>query len=144
MKIIKFNVLVIVLLSVFYLGGCSGSNNSVEDGLVINRVIIGYGGELDNTVVSYSLNIWNKTKRPITIKSVEPVIADHLNNRIDKTKLINAINQTIYGNSGETIKGSFNVDTFGLDKKDIIALNIDFTKFKVITEQEIELDTGKH
>ncbi|ANS75711.1 hypothetical protein AWM70_14795 [Paenibacillus yonginensis] len=142
MRKLKFNLLVIIIVSSFSLYGCNSnlSKDRVEDGLVMSGLTTSYGGELDLTVVSYSFNIWNKTGRSITLKSVEPILQEDLISRLDRTPLINEVNKTITGGSEELIKGSFNVDTQGLDKEGILALNLDLKRFKIITEQELGVE----
>lgn len=136
----------ILLLSVLFsfFIGCSNINQPqdvVDDGLVINSITFGLGGDLNKTLVSYNFNLWNKTKKAILIRSVEPILSDDLRKRLEDSELINEINKTINGSSSEVISGSFFLNTQGLDKQGIKKLNIELKKFKIISEQEIGIET---
>ncbi|WP_019640777.1 hypothetical protein [Paenibacillus fonticola] len=133
-----------ILISIFLISGCNKNNQSedvVNDGLVINSISIGLGGELNKTLVTYNINIWNKTRKTILIKSVEPILPEDLKQRLTDDRIINDKNKMVNGTSGEIITGSFYLNTQGLDKQGIEALNIKFDKFRIITEQEIGLET---
>ncbi|MBB6635295.1 hypothetical protein [Cohnella thailandensis] len=136
----------ILLLSILFsiLIGCSNINQSkdvVDDSLVINSISVGFGGDLNKTLVSYNFNLWNKTKKAIFIMTVEPILSDDLRKRLENSELINEINKTINGSSSEVISGSFSLNTQGLDKQGIEKLNIELKKFKIISEQEIGIET---
>jgi len=126
-----------MLFSLFI--GCSNINQPrdvVDDGLVISSITFSLGGDLDRTLVSYNFNLWNRTKKAILISSVEPILSDDLRKRLD-SELKADINLTIDGSSSEVISGSFFINTQGLDKQEIIKLNIELKNFKIVTEQVI-------
>lgn len=125
-----------LLLISFVLTGCN-TNEVVEEGLVVSSISFGVGGELDETLVSYTLNLWNKTNRDINVKTVQPILTDELINRIRKDELTNEVNKKINENSSEEISGSFYLETQGLDKEGILKLNIKLEKFRITTEQDI-------
>ncbi len=132
-----------ILISILFITGCTKnqlSKDTVDDGLVINSISFGLGGDLNKTLVSYNFDLMNKTKNAIIIKSVEPILSDNLNNRLVDNGLINEINKTINGSSSEIITGSFYLNTQGLDKQGIEKLNIELKKFRIITEQEIGIE----
>ncbi|MNS99285.1 hypothetical protein D3C72_1336840 [compost metagenome] len=125
---------------------CSCSNNQsenvVDEGLVINSISFGLGGELDNTLVTYNFNIWNKTRKAILIKSIEPIINEPLKQRVIDSKLILEVNKTINGTSSEIFTGSFSLNTKGIDKQGIENLNIQLQKFRIITEQVLGIEAN--
>ncbi|MNH96458.1 hypothetical protein D3C73_491250 [compost metagenome] len=125
---------------------CSCSNNQsenvVDEGLVINSISFVLGGELDNTLVTYNFNIWNKTRKAILIKSIEPIINEPLKQRVIDSKLILEVNKTINGTSSENFTGSFSLNTKGIDKQGIENLNIQLQKFRIITEQVLGIEAN--
>ncbi|MNE86925.1 hypothetical protein D3C80_1840630 [compost metagenome] len=125
---------------------CSCSNNQsenvVDEGLVINSISFVLGGELDNTLVTYNFNIWNKTRKAILIKSIEPIINEPLKQRVIDSKLILEVNKTINGTSSENFTGSFSLNTKGIDKQGIENLNIQLQKFRIITEQVLGIEVN--
>ncbi|KOR90313.1 hypothetical protein [Paenibacillus solani] len=138
--------ILILLLSILFSFsiGCSNINQPKDvgdDGLVIGSITFGLGGDLDKTLVSYNFNLWNKTKKAILIKSVEPILSDDFRKRVEDSELINEVNKTINESSLEVISGSFFINTQGLDKHGIKKLNIELKKFKIISEQEIGNET---
>ncbi|KOP67288.1 hypothetical protein AMS62_20085 [Bacillus sp. FJAT-18019] len=137
-------ILLLTILFSFFIG-CSNINQPqdvVDDGLVISSITFGLGGDLDRTLVSYNFNLWNKTKKAILIRSVEPILSDDLRKRLD-SELKADISITIDGSSSEVISSSFFINTQGLDKQEIKKLNIELKNFKIITEQEIGIETHK-
>lgn len=136
----RLTQILICLILIVIIIGCNTINQSkdvVDDGLVMHSLSFGLGGDLNKTQVSYSFNLWNKTKKVITIKSVEPILSEDLLSRLEDSELINEINKTIQGNTSEVISGIFYLKTEGLDKQGILNLNIELKRFKVVTEQEI-------
>ena len=126
------------LLLIFFLvlTGCN-TNDAVEEGLVISSISFGLGGEVDETLVSYTFNLWNKSNQEVNVKTVQPILTDELNKRVKKDGLINKVNKKINENSSEEISGSFYLDTQGLDKEEILKLNIKLDKFRITTEQDV-------
>ncbi|MNH46922.1 hypothetical protein D3C79_1099230 [compost metagenome] len=55
--------------------------------------------------------------------------------------MINEVNRSINGSASEIFTGSFELNTQGLDKQAIEKLNIKLDKFRIITEQELGLET---
>lgn len=140
----RFKLVLLLSILFSFIIGCSDINQPqdiVDDGLVINSITFSLGGDLDKTLVSYNFNLWNKTKKAILIKSVEPILSDDLRERVGDSELINEVNETINGSSSEVISGSFFLNTQGLDKQGIEKLNIELKKFKIISEQEIGIET---
>ncbi|WP_054024908.1 hypothetical protein [Bacillus sp. FJAT-28004] len=138
MQILLTSILILILI------GCSKNNlpeDVVDDGLVINSISFGLGGDLNKTLVSYKFNLWNKTRKSILIKTVEPILSDDLRKRLEDNGLINEFNKTINGSSSEVISGSFYLNTQGLDKQGIEKLNIELKEFRINSEQEIGIET---
>ncbi|WP_054025071.1 hypothetical protein [Bacillus sp. FJAT-28004] len=138
MQILLTSILILILI------GCSKNNppeDVVDDGLVINSISFGLGGDLNKTLVSYNFNLWNKTRKAILIKTVEPILSDDLRKRLEDNELINEINKTINGSSSEVISGSFYLNTQGLDKQGIEKLNIELKEFRINSEQKIGIET---
>jgi len=138
-------IISMVVVFVLLLLGCSKEReleDSSGNGLIIESIQMGLGGELNKTLVTYSFLLSNKTENPILIKEVEPILSEDLMNRIEnKDQLINQVNQMIPGRSSKEISGSFYVRTQGLDKQGIINLNRELKNFKLITEQIIGAGT---
>ena len=128
--------LVLVLLT-----ACSGSDKNgtkdIEDGLIINSISIGLGGEIDRTEVSYSLNLWNRTKRSIRIISVMPILDQSIQEILITKEVTNEINKELLGNTSEVVKGSFIINTQGLNKADIANLNTRINEFIINSQQNI-------
>lgn len=140
----RFLSLVLIFICMYMLCSCSNnqSENVVDEGLVINSISFGLGGELDNTLVTYNFNIWNKTRKAILIKSIEPIINETLKQRVIDSKLILEVNRTINGTSSENFTGSFSLNTKGIDKQGLENLNIQLQKFRIITEQELGIEAN--
>jgi len=132
-----------IIICTFLISACSKSSQDdvVDDGLVINSISIGLGGEPDKTLVTYNFNIWNKTRNTILIKSIEPILSENLQQRLLDNEIKNEINRTINGSTSEIFTGSFQLNTQGLEKQAIEKLNIKLEKFRIITEQELGLET---
>jgi hypothetical protein len=112
-----YYIVILVLLTTLFLVACNGKNKDgtkdVEDGLIINSISIGLGGEPNQTEVNYSLNLWNKTKNSITIISVKPILNQNIQELLITEEITNKINKVVVGNSAEIIKGSFIINTKG-------------------------------
>ncbi|TVX96292.1 hypothetical protein [Cohnella terricola] len=135
--------LFLIIICTFLISACSKNSQAdvVDDGQVINSISIGLGGEPDNTLVTYNFNIWNKTRNTILIRSIEPVLSENLQQRLLDNEIKNEVNRTINGSTSEIFTGSFQLNTQGLDKQAIEKLKIRIEKFKIITEQELGLET---
>jgi len=86
--------------------GCSKNSlpsDTSDDGLVLNSISYSLGGDLDKTLVSYNFNIWNKTKKSIIVKTVEPILSDDLRKRLVDNELEIEVNNTIHGNTSKGI-----------------------------------------
>ncbi|MNU83358.1 hypothetical protein D3C71_730570 [compost metagenome] len=140
----RYFSLFLIFICMYMLCSCSNnqSENVVDEGLVINSISFGLGGELDNTLVTYNFNIWNKTRKAILIKSIEPIINETLKQRVIDSKLILEVNKTINGTSSENFTGSFSLNTKGIDKQGIENLNIQLQKFRIITEQVLGIEVN--
>ncbi|MNN51134.1 hypothetical protein D3C81_1657540 [compost metagenome] len=140
----RYFSLFLIFICMYMLCSCSNnqSENVVDEGLVINSISFGLGGELDNTLVTYNFNIWNKTRKAILIKSIEPIINEPLKQRVIDSKLILEVNKTINGTSSENFTGSFSLNTKGIDKQGIENLNIQLQKFRIITEQVLGIEAN--
>ncbi|MNK75072.1 hypothetical protein D3C87_946070 [compost metagenome] len=140
----RYLSLFLIFICMYMLCSCSNnqSENVVDEGLVINSISFGLGGELDNTLVTYNFNIWNKTRKAILIKSIEPIINEPLKQRVIDSKLILEVNKTINGTSSENFTGSFSLNTKGIDKQGIENLNIQLQKFRIITEQVLGIEVN--
>ncbi|MNX56850.1 hypothetical protein D3C86_876540 [compost metagenome] len=140
----RYLSLFLIFICMYMLCSCSNnqSENVVDEGLVINSISFGLGGELDNTLVTYNFNIWNKTSKAILIKSIEPIINETLKQRVIDSKLILEVNKTINGTSSENFTGSFSLNTKGIDKQGIENLNIQLQKFRIITEQVLGIEVN--
>lgn len=140
-SIISFFLFLILVLS-----ACNSisvrTDEIVEDGLVINSVSIGLGGNenLDTTVVSYNFNLWNRTSKPIVVKTVEPILSNDLRNRMIDNTIKLEIDKQINGNSTEALSGTFKLNTKGLDKKGIMDLEINVKEFKITSDQVIGMN----
>ncbi len=132
-----------IIICTLSISACSKSNQAdvVNDGLVINAISFGLGGEPNETLVTYNFNIWNKTRNTVLIRSIEPVLSDALQQRLIDSEMINEVNRTINGSTSEIFTGSFELNTQGLDKQAIEKLNIKLDKFRIVTEQELGLET---
>jgi len=132
-----------IIICTLPISACSKSSQAdvVNDGLVINAISFGLGGEPNKTLVTYNFNIWNKTRNTVLIRSIEPVLSDALQQRLIDSEMINEVNRTINGSASEIFTGSFELNTQGLDKQAIEKLNIKLDKFRIITEQELGLET---
>ncbi|MFB9273511.1 hypothetical protein ACFFT4_00830 [Cohnella cellulosilytica] len=143
MQIYKRSFIGLFLISIILLNACnSGSvrmEEVVEDGLIINSISVGLGGneDLDTTVVSYNFNLWNRTDKSIVIKTVEPILTAELRDRLTDTNIQLDINREINKNSSEALSGTFMLNTKGLDKEGIMDLKINVKEFTVTTEQVI-------
>jgi hypothetical protein len=137
----KFYFILIIAFVLILLAACSGKDKDgtkdIEDGLIINSISIGLGGEIDKTEVNYSFNLWNRTKRSITILSVMPILDQSIQETLITKEITNEINKELLGNTSEIVKGSFIIDTQGLDKKDIENLNIRINDFIINSQQNI-------
>lgn len=129
----------LLLICFFVLTGCN-TNKAVEDGLVLGPIQFSLGGELDETRVSYTINLKNNTNREINVLTVQPILTNELNKRVSKDGLTNEANKKIQANSTEDISGSFYLDTRGLSKQEIAALNIKLDRFRITTEQDVARD----
>ncbi|MFC6552850.1 hypothetical protein [Cohnella cellulosilytica] len=143
LQIYKRSFIGLFLISIILLNACnSGSvrmEEVVEDGLIINSISVGLGGneDLDTTVVSYNFNLWNRTDKSIVIKTVEPILTAELRDRLTDTNIQLDINREINKNSSEALSGTFMLNTKGLDKEGIMDLKINVKEFTVTTEQVI-------
>ncbi|WP_339303447.1 hypothetical protein [Paenibacillus sp. FSL R5-0519] len=147
MKNPKLSMILIFLLTILPLSGCSSSgvktDEIVEDGLIINSISIGLGGSEEDegiTVVTYHFNLWNRTNKSIILKTVEPILSKHIQERLIDTNIKLDINEKIDGNSSEALTGTFKLDTKGLDKEGIIKLNINVKEFNVAMEQVVGMN----
>lgn len=140
------SIISIFLFLILVLSACNSSSvrtdEIVEDGLVINSVSIGLGGNenLDTTVVSYNFNLWNRTSKPIVVKTVEPILTNDLRNRMIDNNIKLEIDKQINGNSSEALSGTFKLNTKGLDKKGIMDLEINVKEFKITSDQVIGMN----
>ncbi|MEC0092317.1 hypothetical protein [Paenibacillus macquariensis] len=95
------HILVASILFSMLIVGCSKNSlpsDTSDDGLVIDSISYSLGGDLDKTLVSYNFNIWNKTKKSIIVKIVEPILSDDLRKRLLDKELKNEVNNTSHGN----------------------------------------------
>jgi hypothetical protein len=132
----------IILLSL--LMGCNnnqkfGIETSVEDGLVLNSIVYSLGGEPERTEVSYSVQIWNRTKKTVIIKTIEPIMDESITSKLINSNLNNEVQIELKSGAAERISGSFVLDTKGLDKEKISKLDYNSKSFKVTTEQEVSM-----
>ncbi|WP_068618120.1 hypothetical protein [Paenibacillus tuaregi] len=146
MRNLARTVFSLIMLLILFTAGCENPNsrNMVDDGLAVNSISYGLGGDIKKTTVSYNFNLWNKTGKSIKVISVIPVISNDLIERLNGRPMVNEINRTIKGNSAEVITGSFYLDTEGLDKDQIERLNVKLQKFRIITEQVIGIEKNNY
>jgi len=140
---LKRPVIFLFLLLIFVLSGCNLNGNKGEigeDKLTVSSISIALGGsdDLDTTVVSYDFNLWNGTGNSIKIKSVEPILTMDLQNRLTDNDIEVEINKQVNSKSSEVLSGTFKLNTKGLNKQEIINLDIHVKEFKVTTEQVVE------
>lgn len=137
------SALIFMIICTFLVSACSKKNqtNVVDDGLVINSISFGLGGEPDKTLVTYNFNIWNKTRKSILIQSIEPILSEDIHQMLLDNGIKIEVNKTINENTSKIFTGSFSLDTQGLNKQAIEKLNIRLNKFRIITQQEIGIET---
>lgn len=143
----KHSIILIFLLIILALSGCSSNSvktdENVEDGLIVNSILIGLGGSEKDagiTVVTYNFNLWNRTNKLIMIKSVEPILSKDIQDRLIDRNIKLDINEKVNGNSSEALAGTFRLNTKGLDKEGIIKLNINVKEFNIAIEQVIGMN----
>ena len=141
-SIISFFLFLLLALSACYSSNVK-TDEIVEDGLIINSISIGLGGkeDLDTTVVSYNFNLWNRTGKSVIIKSVEPILNTNLQKRLIESNVKQDINKQLKGNTSEAFSGTFELNTTGLNKEQIMDLEINVKEFNISTEQVIEIKT---
>ncbi|PQP82695.1 hypothetical protein C0Q44_14905 [Paenibacillus sp. PCH8] len=147
MKNQKRSMILIFLLMILALSGCISrsvkTDEIVEDGLIINSISFGLGESEENagiTVVTYNLNLRNRTNKSIILNKVEPIISKDIQERLIDRSIKLDINERVDGNSSAPVAGNFRLDTKGLDKEGIINLNINVKEFNIAIEQVIGMN----
>ena len=140
-------MILIFLLIILALSGCISSSvktdEIVEDSLIINSISFGLGESEEDagiTVVTYNLNLRNRTNKSIMLKTVEPILSKDIQERLIDRDIKLDINEKVDGNSSEELTGTFKLDTKGLDKEEIINLNINVNEYNVAIEQVIGMN----
>lgn len=128
-------LLLLVLLSC---GSDKYPAKPVEDGLVIASVTSALGGTPEETELTYTVSLWNKTAKPIIIRSVEPIIEEPLKARVIEKPPVSC-NTEIKGGTVEPINGSFRFRTQGMSKEDIRELQPTVKEFILHTETKLSL-----
>lgn len=95
------SALIFMIICTFLVSACSKKNqtNVVDDGLVINSISFGLGGEPDKTLVTYNFNIWNKTRKSILIQSIEPILSEDIHQMLLDNGIKIEVNKTINENT---------------------------------------------
>lgn len=147
MKNQKRSMILIFLLIILALSGCISSSvktdEIVEDGLDINSITMGLGESEEDaniTVVTYNFNLRNRTSKSIMLKTVEPILSKDIQERLIDRDIKLDINEKVDGNSSEALTGTFKLDTKGLDKEEIIKLNINVKEFNIAMEQVVGMN----
>ncbi|WP_017689867.1 hypothetical protein [Paenibacillus sp. PAMC 26794] len=147
MKNQKRSMILLFLLIIVALSGCISysvkADKIVEDGLIINSISFGLGESEEDagiTVVTYNLNLRNRTNKSIMLKTVEPIISKEIQERLIDRDIKLDINEKIDGDTSEELTGTFKLDTKELDKEGIIKLNIDVKEFNIAFEQVIGMN----
>ena len=94
---------------------------------------------LDKQKFSYSISVANKNVKTIFIKSVQPTINERVKNKILSEETIVAVNKDIKPKETIEISGEIIIDTSGLTKEEIVALEPFITAIKISTEENINL-----
>ncbi|WP_339299996.1 hypothetical protein MKY92_07690 [Paenibacillus sp. FSL R5-0623] len=147
MKNQKRSMILLFLLIIVALSGCISysvkADKIVEDGLIINSISFGLGESEEDagiTVVTYNLNLRNRTNKSIILKTVEPIISKDIQERLIDRDIKLDINEKIDGDTSEALTGTFKLDTKGLDKEGIIKLNINVKEFNIAMEQVVGMN----
>ncbi|MBT2286960.1 hypothetical protein J7E78_25910 [Paenibacillus polymyxa] len=147
MKNQKRLMILLFLLIILALSGCGSSSlktdEIVEDGLIINSISIGLGESKEDegiTVVTYNFNLRNRTNKSIILKTVEPIISKEIQERLMDRDIKLDINEKIDGDTSEALTGTFRLDTKGLDKEEIMKLDINVKEFNIAIEQVVGIN----
>lgn len=78
MKHCRTVVFCLIVVTCLFTAGCHSSSSVAagDNGLVINSIIYSLGGDLERSLVSYTVSLWNKAKTPIEVVSITPVISE--------------------------------------------------------------------
>lgn len=138
----KQALLILIITMSLAIIGCTSSNvnktETVDNGIVVSHNFTSLGGEsTEITRVTYRIKLMNKLRKPIFIRTVEPIISKDIQDRLIDQDIKKEVDIEIESSESQDISGYFNIDTNGLSKEEIIKLETRITEFKILTEQII-------
>lgn len=139
------SVLVITLISIFLIGCANQSNSEIkEKKLKINSISTAIGavyGEEDNfdrQLYSYSFFLQNDEDADLFIEEIEPVLYDHVKEKVEQKDYRIKVNKTIPKGQGLEIKGEIIFNARGMTKEKIVEMGPFIKTLRIKEERNID------
>ena len=142
-KILLIIIPAILLLS---LAACTATAPIPPEGLVINGMSSGIGGDennYDRQRFSYTVSLQNNQNQDVFIRQITPLISDSNTGRIQTSELDIPVNKTLSPGEFMSASGEFRFDAAGLSKEQILELEPFVTGFNVSSSVVLDLP-GRH
>ena len=123
--------------------GCSAETSAQKTGLHVYSMStsIGavHGNETATQKVSYSITLTNEGDQDIYVKSIKPILAEKVSDRVTSEELIVIVEKPLTTGQNIEIKGEFIMNTAGLSKEEIVELGPFITNIQILSEEILEL-----
>jgi hypothetical protein len=143
-KIVTVLAVVVLIVSAFFLGYRNRESQEIaKGGLKVYSWSSGIGSvnelNLDKTSFSYSISLTNENPKETFLKSYELIPNGTIKDRVISHTLTFEINKTIQPYETIQIEGEIILDTTGMSKQGIIALEPFITGIRLSTHEIINL-----
>jgi hypothetical protein len=124
-----------------HLAGCNTETSTQKTGLKVDSMWSTSVGAVEATTqkLSYSITLTNGGDQDIYVKSIKPILAEKVSDRVTSEELIVIVEKPLTTGQSIEIKGEFIMNTAGLSKEEIVELGPFITNIQILSEQILEL-----